>query len=305
MNYSLRAFGIGLLLLATGCQDTKWAFLRSSRDTPPVAGDRPTEAKLVAYLNYNADRIQSLQVNELELEGRQGLQAIPGLDGWLMCRKPGDFRMRADVAAVGKTMVDIGSNDQEFWYWIAKNNPPYLVHCSYTDLRSGTVKLPFPFQPQWVMETLGMGHYDPAGAYQLVEKGKTYRLTQEATGSQGQRVRKTIVFNRDGGNYPVLEHILEDAQGKELCTAHIYNAQYLPAAGVTVPHQVSLRWKEQNLELTLKLNKVTVNQEFNQERAVSLFTRPTMNGVQSFDLARGLDSGYGGQISPAGGFGMR
>src|SRR4029078_5880788 len=88
----------------------------------------------------------------------------------MVCKKPGNFKLVASV--VGNQAVDLGSNDQEFWFWISKAEPPYLFHCSYNDFARGGVRLPFPFQPEWVMEALGMAEYGSPQDYQLVCRGK-------------------------------------------------------------------------------------------------------------------------------------
>jgi hypothetical protein len=297
MRYSHAILIAGLLIVGSGCEGSKWAFLRGSHDPVAANGPKPTETDLVNYLNYNSERIQSLQVRDLQMDGQQGMQSV-GLSGWMVCQKARNFRLRADVA--GKTMADIGSNDQEFWYWIAKAEPPYLAHCSYADLRTGNVKLPFPFQPEWVMESLGMGQYGPAQNCRLIEAGKYYRLTQDTTGSQGQPVRKIIVFNRDPGKYQVREYILQDMRGKDICTANINDVQTVQSAGVTIPRRITLKWPEQKLTLTLKLDDVVANVNFDSTMA---FTRPTMPGIQSYDLARNMLDGDPSQLRPAGGFG--
>src|ERR1700737_4547558 len=145
---------VGLLLLA-GCD--KFGFLRTKPDTTRVAGPIPTAEQVTASLNANAGLITSIESTQVDLDCSQRLQSI-GLDGKLVCQKPQNFRMSAKIG--GSTMVDMGSNEQEFWFWISKADPPYLYHCAYRDYEAGKARLPFPFQPQWVMEALGMGVYD-------------------------------------------------------------------------------------------------------------------------------------------------
>ena len=98
---------------------------------------------------------------------------------------------------LGKREVDLGSNDQEFWYWIRRSDPPYQVYCSYQALSEGKVtQLPFPFQPDWVLETLGMGNYGPASRYKLETEQERFKLVEVVRGPQGRDVKKVIVFNR-------------------------------------------------------------------------------------------------------------
>src|SRR5207302_9722983 len=146
----------------------------------------------------------------------QGLQS-GGLAGSLYCEKPKNFRLRAKVA--GHQEADFGSNDSEFWYWIGRDQPPYLYHCDYQSLDRGGVRLPFPFQPDWVMAALGMATYPPVqdGNYRVEAKGKTVELIQRIE-SQGQQVTRVTIFaNRSDVRPPepqVVGHVLLDARGQ-------------------------------------------------------------------------------------------
>src|SRR5207253_6163960 len=132
------------------------------RGGPP--SEVPSKEALVQYLNDNSQRVQTLRCDDLDLTCSQGIQTV-GLRGKMMCQRPRNFRMSADHW--GKTEVEIGSNNEEFWYWLRRGDP-YQVHCSYKDLGDGKVqRLPFPFQPEWVIETLGLANYGPASRYEL------------------------------------------------------------------------------------------------------------------------------------------
>src|SRR5205823_12645144 len=103
------------------------------------------------------------------------------------------------------------------------------------------IELPFPFQPEWVMEALGMAEYDPAGEYTLDTKGSTYQLVQKSVSAQGLPVRKVTVFDgRKGARVRVRAHLLQDETGKEICSAYINDAQVI--GGATVPTRVVLNW---------------------------------------------------------------
>src|SRR4051812_15414645 len=129
MRKVLTGLSLAWVLLLAGCNN--WLFRRDAAG-PQAArqGEAPTAAALVNYLNDNAKRIQVLDCTELDLDCRDHLQAVH-LDGTMVCQKPLNLRMKAFV--VGKTEVDIGSNDREFWFWIARAQPPGLFHCSYDD----------------------------------------------------------------------------------------------------------------------------------------------------------------------------
>lgn len=288
--------GFASLLLGSGCTPP-WS---TAVVNPPSQGryisETPTAAQLVGQLNDTSQRIQTLECREVWIDAKQGHQPI-GLPGVMLCQKNKNFRMKGQVA--GQPAVDIGSNENEFWFWISKAEPPYLYHCSYADLARGGIRLPFPFQPEWVMEALGMADHDPNGTYAPVKATRdTFELVQTTTGPQGAPVRKVTTFSRTQG-LQVLGHRLEDASGKEICTAQIQERRYDQTNQVVVPHRVQLTWPAQQLTMKLKLDDMKLNGTIEADRAQAAFNRPQLRGIQSYDLARGPDQPTG-QVQRAG-----
>jgi hypothetical protein len=278
--------------LACGCANpgSKWGILRNGQDTR-IPVEKPTTANLVESINQNARQIQSIQCTDVDIDCKMGNQPF-GMQAKMACQKNRNFRLIA--TAVGNSQADLGSNDQEFWYWVAKGDP-YLVYCSYSDLSRG-LRLPFPFQPEWVMQALGMAEHDPNGNYTLKTSGSTLELVQQTVSLQGQPVQHVTVFDygRDS-RVRVRAHRLTDQQGREICSAYINDARVI--GGAIVPTRVALVWPSERLELRMKLNNPVVNQ-LDPNSAGRLFTRPTIAGVQSLDLARALE---GSRLSQVGG----
>jgi hypothetical protein len=270
---------------------SKWGFVRNTQDSR-IPIEKPTAAQLVEYLNRNAQQIQSLQCTDVDVDCKVNGQPF-GMQAKMACQKNKNFRLIA--TALGNSQADMGSNDQEFWYWIAKGDP-YLIYCSYTDLSRG-IRLPFPFQPEWVMEALGMAEHDPAGNYTLTAKGTTFELVQQSVSPQGQPVRRVTVFdNGRDARVRVRAHRLIDQQGKEICSAYINDAQSV--GGAVLPTKMVLVWPSERMELKMKLNNPTVNR-LDPNSVGRLFTRPTIAGVQAVDLARAMESGSVSQVGPA------
>jgi len=286
------------LLLAAGCNNSKWGFLRKSQETPPAYGNNPSAQDLVAYMNDNAQQLQSLQCLQVDMDCKYRLQQFH-VTGRMVCEKPRNFRLVAE--ALHKTEADIGSNRDEFWFWIQRNDPPYLVHCSYQALGQGGVRLPFPVQPEWVIEALGMAEYPVDGNYQPVVPTKDHHLELIRNGvSQGRRVQKVTVFdNRPGARVRVRAHLLRDERGQKICAAYIQDVEVIN--GVVVPRKVDLDYPAERLTMRFKLfdsaGDVVVNRPIDNEQAQLLFSRPNLTGVQSVDLGMSAS-----QVSPAGGF---
>ena len=285
MRHTATLVCLVLLASITGCESTRWAWLKNDKGpkSPTPDGGTPGVAALVDYLNDNARRIDTVRIGDLDLTCTQGVQSV-GLTGHLVAQKPHSFRMGAKT--LGNPQVDLGSNDQEFWYWISKANPPYQVFCSYKDLNEGRVRqMPIPFQPEWIMEAMGLGPYGPADKYALEQDGKSIRLVEKSTSPQGNPVKKVIVFERRPVRAPQPQVtdflLLDDATGKEICAAKITEVQIDRATGAILPRRLELRYPAEKMRLAMKLDSASVNQQL----PATVFARQTMAGVASFNLA--------------------
>jgi hypothetical protein len=276
-----------MMTAAVGC-----ASLNGSRDPKstvgPVASQTPSPQNLIAYVNSNAARVEAVEATDLALEVKAGSQG-GGLSGTLYCEKPKNFRLRAK--AVGKPVADFGSNSNEFWYWVSQDNPPYLYHCNYNDLARGDVNLPFPFQPDWVLECLGMASLNaPADNFRVERKGDKFELFERATSSTGKPVTKVTVFRAGTtyGNEPqIKEHRLLDDRGQVVAIAEVMSVKRDTGVGATVPSHVVLKWPQQKLEMELKLNGMRVYPTTAiTQRNPDIFRRESLRDLPSYDLAR-------------------
>jgi hypothetical protein len=256
----------------------------------PVNSAAPKVEDLVLYLNQNADRIDNTQAIAcdnvtIDVDSPQGKV---GLNGKMRCQTPRNFRMSGVV--FGKPEVDIGSNDKEFWYWIARDQPPYLYHCSYEALARGT-RIPFPFQPDMVVNTLGLAHYDAAGKYEMkvvnLDRGRrAIELIEPGMSPQNKPIQKVTVFDFNEARVPdpqILAHILRDEQGKPICVANVRRVQPIGAKGAIIPKEIVFSWPEQKLRMTMRLENPQLV-AMTPEKAAAVFTRQNLT-MQSVDLA--------------------
>ena len=178
-----------------------------------------------------------------------------------------------------------------------------MYHCSYDALAKGGVRLPFPFQPEWIMEALGMAEYGPGDKYRVNTTATSYELIEDTRSAQGAPVQKVTVFQRAPAQPPypqIIAHILRDGNGKEICGAYITEIQTDRGSGAVIPKRVRLVWPSEKMELKMKLDDVLVNDRSVDTRAARLFTRPQLPNYTPFDLARGVDQPTG-QVRRTGG----
>jgi hypothetical protein len=275
-------------LTQTACIPEYLRPYKDRREQVPT-GKVPSKEELVKYLNENSRRIQSLQSKDISLACYYGIMPPISLTAKMVCEKPRNLRLAA-FHGVGSTEVDLGSNDQEFWWWI-KRGDPYQYFCSYKDLEEGRVKaVLFPFQPEWIMEAMGVGNYGTADQYLGVQANRdgTVSLYKRTRSPQGRSVLKAVVFNRTQtdvarGVAQVVRHELIDESSKQLLvSAQITKVQVDGGQGGVLPQVMTLRWPAAKLSMTMTFNHLVVNNAVQQEA----FVRTPINGIQQMDLAR-------------------
>lgn len=285
---SLRWFGLALLLVPGGCI-FKTTPTRPV-ETPPqkMISKLPTEAELVSFLNKTEtpnQKITAFSADRVWIEASAQGQKAPTIRGDLSCEKPRSFRLRGKVA--GLDQIDFGSNSERFWFWIKESPEPHIFHCSYDDFEKGT-PLPFPFQPEWVVQVLGMGDYGDPANYKVTEKEKTFELSEETT-LQGKSVKKVIVFSKYTTEVPrpqILEHRVSDAQGKLICTARIDRVARESRTGIVYPDIVTMEWPAEQIKMKLELGQVKLNQPSPPAEAASLYALPNWRNTRQVDLGR-------------------
>jgi hypothetical protein len=297
-------------LLLAGCMG-----LSTSRNpAPPVPkvtyeDKTPTPSELVWFLNERASKVNSLATTDVDLDIKADGQSF-GVHGDLHCQKPRNFRLRAKRPVLSGIAADFGSNDSEFWYYISEDRPPDLYHCSYTNLSQGTVRLPFPLHPDWVLEALGMAAPAPVGTPEEEQaRGRTLRiekskdnkfldLYEQTRSLQGQPIMKVTRLNNfkaDGTRPQIAGYYLYESGGQRpVCQATVSKVQYDSASGTVIPYVVEISWPAMKLSIVLTLDKVKVNGG-NLAANPKLFARPSYSGVREVDLARGAP-----MVSPTG-----
>lgn len=275
---------------------------RPPKDGGPLPKVQPDQ--LVTYLNERSARLQTINFGDVRAVASDHTVPLPALRGSLAASQPRNFRMTGSGGAVG-AKVDLGSNNDQFWVYVdAPTMKPQFVFASHSDFEAGRAKIPggIPFEPDWVMQALGMSTLPANNQYSAKtdDSKRTYTLSWPTTLPNGTAVVKEIVFDGDAatGTKPqVKRHLIRDTRGKLICSAEIKRAatvqlgQTDPRTNlpVTIQHPtlLVLRWEEQKFEMELELKTGEVNKALTDEQTRRLFTRPTIPGANPINLAGG------------------
>lgn len=280
-----------LLVLATlgaftGCSPSKVFTARGNTEAAARIVAVPTAEEAISHLNQNARSIQSIEADRLSIRVHQGeglTRQSFTVSGNLQYMKPKQFRLLAD--ALGTTQADIGSNEQEFWFWFKRNDPPALYHCSYQDFAHAR-EIRLPVHPDWIAEAMCAQELPREHAYAAKRSGNLLELTTNTTTPQGEMFQKTIQVALSGPNQGrIVGFRLRNAQGQDVWVADIHEYQDLrDTGGHVVPRKMTLRSPLEKLDLDLKIDGCQVNslKAANQE----FFKRPNM--PQEINLAHAV-----------------
>lgn len=271
--------GLALALaLATlpgaGCRQ-----LVSERSLSPVRvlPETPTLEQVVQIVNGNSERVDNLLAPGVSVSG----SAFPQLTATLAYERPRNLRLRAKTAFSGPE-VDLGSNDELFWFWVRRNDPPAVYFCRHEDFSGGSAAEVVPVDPDWLIEALGLVWFDPAerheGPVALPDGRLEVRTFRESP--QGLKIRLAILDPEQGW---VVEQHLYDESGRRLATALASEHRRDPASDVVLPRRISLEWPPAKLTLTLDLREVEINRAIASDP--ELWTKPSIPDAAEIDLA--------------------
>jgi hypothetical protein len=288
------------MLGAAGCRTANVNSIAHNR--PPEVKPRPSFdlEEFVADYNKNAERIRSL-------EAKPAITASMGpkedaqkgqVDGRLAVVRPRDFKLELSAHLKG-TIADIGSNDQRFWFWMQNKKDRSVYVCDYADL--GTTTLAVTYQPDWIVESMGLKPITPDEAAQIkVLPGPSPGLTSlsfPASGTGGQAYLRTMIVS--DLTHRVSEFRVLSTDGKSLlarATITKYRDIPLSAPGTEegdttivaescrVAESIVLEWKREQLSLVVDLKDVKIN-KFAESRRAALFVEPTPSGYARVNLA--------------------
>jgi hypothetical protein len=165
-----------------------------------------------------------------------------------------------------------------------------VAHCSYDDLETKRVNLPFPFQPEMLVTALGMGTYDPRANYDVKRnKDGNIEMVETVVAASGKTLKKMTLFFGDQVRAPrpqVLAHKLFDEKGTLLCEADIEETILDTATNAVLPTRMTVRMPKDGMVLTLSMKKIQ-SAVIKPEDAGLLFTRRSLQNYPGYDLATG------------------
>ena len=283
--YSRRAMLLGVagLLAGSGCAWHKKNIV-FHEDVP--------WSQLTEHLNQNIRHTTAWRCTSAKITPHGPLALTASLSANLAVEAPKNFRLMAN-SPVGNE-VDIGSNDEHFWFWIRRDDPPGLYMCEHSQVQAAQHRMPLPFEPDWLIDTLGVIPLDEQELewedHQTNPKMAFFR--RRRLSPQGEPVELvTLVDKRQG---LMLEHSLVDQNRKMIARAVMQEHETDAKTGVVLPHTIELSWPRQGMGMSLRMGAIVVNPA---NLTADNFSMPAPKNCPVYDLGSGLEAE---PVQPAG-----
>lgn len=155
---------------------------------PEVVGEEPSFEELKAVVNANSAKIESIYSSDATI----GAENAPG---WATCQiafeRPGNLRVIGTALAMGR-VVDVGCNDERFWFWSNFQNKEELYFCRHDQYQNSAAARVLPVRAKVAAADLAV-FFEKKRVNFFVRFERTPGFGANAGGFRR-------VFGREGGN---------------------------------------------------------------------------------------------------------
>lgn len=253
---------------------------------PEVFSGMPSLEQLAEVVN-RTDAINQLSSNSVSLEV-PSMGNVPRLSATLAVDRPRNFRMQAKMPIVLGSGLDMGSNEERFWFQVPEGMGQTLYHTTHEQFRQRSLRSILPVEPTWVGDALGLVHLDTS---EVVE-GPILR-------TDGKLEVRTMVKMPDGlysrvcviepsAGY-VTDQMVYGVNGRMIAAASGKKHRYYEEQKCALPHEVQIRLIPDAgppLELKLEIGDYVINQLLSSDP--QMFAMPKGAG-KVIDLAELAD----------------
>ena len=248
--------------------------------TMPLPRALPTQATLdqsIAAVHDNTQRVRSYMAPQAVLV----VPGVPRLSAQVACEPPRRFRLRAQTSVTGSEL-DIGSNDDLFWLWIRRHQPPVMLFCRHDQYAQSSARRLLPIRADWMPELLGLVNFRPEdrheGPFPLPD-GRI-EIRSRIHSGEGELFKSTLL---DGTTGLVVEQHLFTTTGERLASCRTSRHRVDPQSGAALPRLVEVSWPASGIEFQLELAAITTNTPATDPG--QLWQMPAYEGYEPIDLA--------------------
>ena len=251
--------------------------------TPTVLTEAPSLQDVAAAVNRTSS-VRQLSTNSASVEVLS-MPRLPELNATLSLEREKNFRMQASLPVILGAGMDMGSNENVFWFEVPEGISKTLYYAEHDKYRQQLTRAILPVDPTWVMDALGLVQIDPstvvAGPVRRTDGRLEVRSTMNLPGGMYQRV--CLIHPNEGY---VTHQFLYAPDGKLIASSEASQHQYYEAQQCVLPHQVKLNLQPAvgpALVMKIEVSSYAVNQLLSGDPQI--FTMP-QTASRAVDLTK-------------------
>lgn len=266
---------MGVLLSSGGAGCPQWLNRQAAAPPPRVLPVGATLDDVIRTVNENTAKVQSLASTDASVH----VPLTPALRANVAWERSRHLRLRAETTLSGPEL-DVGSNDQVFWFWVRRMEPPAVLFCKHEEYFQSAAPRILPVQPDWIPEAMGLTVFEPeaqhSGPYPVRDGQLEVRSVRQ--GPQGSQTKVTVV---DASSGWVLQQHLYDSRGQLIASSLTSQHERDPATGATLPRRIEIQVPAHQFTMRLELRSLQIN----VPPASQLFELPAYPNANLVNLA--------------------
>ena len=244
---------------------------------PRTLPANPTLDQIIQVVHDNTSRVRTYMAPQATLS----VPGVPKLSAQVACEPPRRFRLRAQTSVTGSEL-DIGSNDELFWLWIRRHEPPVLLFCRHDEYAESSARRILPLKADWMPELLGLVSFRPddrhEGPFPMAD-GRI-EIRSLIASSAGELKRSTLL---DGTTGLVLEQHLFSPSGERLASVRTSKHRVDQNSGAALPRSIEVSWPASGIDFQLDIASLTTNAPSGDPGL--LWQMPAYEGYEPVNLA--------------------
>ena len=208
--------------------------------------------EIIKFINDQNSKIDSIYVENMPIKLQQRNSTF-NVFGELAMKKEKNFRLKVNHRIFGQEM-DIGSNNQYFWFWSKHMRPAALNYAKHEDTNKTMLKT--ALNPEWMMESLNISLI-PTENIKITQFKEFNAIIQDRVATTGENV--TILILIDPKLKVVVGRYLYNQNEKLIASAEYKNFKQ------QIPSKILIIWYEEAVILNWDLSNIKINSDINKK----------------------------------------
>jgi hypothetical protein len=257
---------------------------------PAVLTELPSAVEVANAVN-RTNAITQLSSNSIAVDVLT-MPSLPKLNATMSAQREKNFRLKASLPIVMGMGMDLGSNDEVFWFEVPEGVSKTLYYANHAQYRQQLSRAVLPVDPSWLMDALGLVRIDPstivAGPVRRADGLLEIRNTMNMPNGMYQRV---CLIHPQAGY--VTHQFLYAPSGSLVASSEASNFKYYDQYQCALPHAVSIKLQPtvgDPLAMKIDVSNYAVNQLLTGDPQVFTMPQTASNAVDLTQLAGAPDA---------------